>query len=98
MIYNPAVTSIAAISDVRYEVVCLKPQNYFEVYGTIEQYYGRNINTSLNGLSFAQRTSYFTLYPEDFVLRVSFNVVPNNGAPASKIVKTFRANVVRVNF
>ncbi len=32
--------------------------------------------------------------PSEYVIRVSFDVQPNSGAPKSKIIKTFKANVV----
>jgi hypothetical protein len=102
---NPAVinsdpNSGATIQNLKEEVVILNPLlvNYpetlqvggvQEVIGNYTAFTGTNVGTTY--------TVVRNQPPNNFVaIRVSFKVVPNNGAPSPTIVKTFLANLVHI--
>lgn len=103
IVFNPNVingnTDGATISNIKSWIILLKPY-YFNgdgesasYSGDIENYFG-DIYTSLNpveGNFISVRPKIFT---QSVAVRISFNVVPNNGSPTSMIVKTFLPNVV----
>lgn len=91
---NPSVTNIANVQVINEEVLLLEtyadPLNHFYAYspsielvGTRTYYKGYTIDgiKILPGLNKA-------------VIRVTVKVTPNNGAPASTIIKTFMADIV----
>ena len=100
----------ASIQNFKREVLIYKdPKKSWPVYGPengIEEI-GNKLNivakTTEPSLGQHARYSYMTqsgmggpLFPpiEGFLIRISFDVVPNNGAASSKIIKTFRPRLV----
>lgn len=103
--FNPNVINSnsdgATISNLTREVVLFSTDLFppgggesASIYGTLENYNGNDIYTSTGGVS----ASYVSVRPypvhSSVAVRISFNVVPNNGGPISTIVKTFLANLV----
>lgn len=88
-----------AVNNVKTQVVILNPTTIygFEGIGNRETIGSYIAYTSFSAVS----TSYLKEHGaqpaySQAAIRVSFDVVPNNGAPKSTIVKTFFANVVSI--
>lgn len=82
--FNPTVSSIASIQNINYEVVINDTDQY--VAGGKE---------NIGGQTYITGTRVGVDNQEAFVIgtRVSFDVVPNDGSPRVKIVKTFLGSV-----
>lgn len=99
ILWNPAVTSIASITDLTEEVIT-SPSGVWSLSGTTgrkESYSGSTIYTGKDKITVNFKGYYDgNIYLDGPVyVRISFKVVPNNGAPTSTIVKTFAVNVNR---
>jgi hypothetical protein len=73
---------------------------YSYVSGNVEQFDGTSVpvQTGVNNIYeyYAESNSMSNIADVTQVaVRISFNVVPNNGAPTSTIVKTFLANLMK---
>jgi hypothetical protein len=86
----------AAIQNMQAQVVILNPDTGydFQVWGNQE-----TIGTNYNAYTGSSVTTSYSLEhgsqpAAQAAIRVIFDVVPNNGAPKSTIVKTFLANIV----
>jgi len=94
--WNSALTSIATITNLTKEII-ISPEYNFTVKGhggRVESYNGNSIFTGIGGISDYYYTLDDSSEPRETVyIRISFNVVPNDGAPTSTIVKTFAVNV-----
>jgi hypothetical protein len=91
LLFNPAVTAIASIQNIKTSVVVLGTPSAGESFsGTPESIGDLNVYTGVTQISGPLGT-----FSPPVAIRVSFNVVPNNGAPTSTIVKTFAANLVQ---
>jgi len=95
LIFNPKVTDRAQITNIQQQILLnsydYSGGSYFNQIAAQLEYIGNRTvatNTSMDGSNF--QPNEFPIY-----LRISFDVVPNNGAPASTIVKTFLATVVK---
>jgi hypothetical protein len=90
--FNPVVTNIATIQNLRVDVVSLGPRgsNNYTVFGSPEVIpgYSSAYGRVWGGESYTTPMTFGQL-----ALRVSFEVVPNNGATPAFITKTFAANV-----
>jgi hypothetical protein len=100
-ITNPAVinstTGGAAIQNLRTSVMLLNPDNtsdYFQGYGTLETIGSYTAYTG-NPVTITYDVEHSSYPQNNFAaIRVVADVVPNNGAPKSTIVKTFIANII----
>lgn len=92
LIYNPAISGSSTISNVKESIILLNvPYEVTNTTGTLETLDTRKL------ISFGRLGSLETpvgndIYSIDLGLRVSFDVVPNNGSPKTTIVKTFKVN------
>jgi hypothetical protein len=103
LIFNPAVQNIsttgASIANLKQEVVLLSYNTspaFAEAGGNVE-YIGTSkpVLTGVDGIRITHQTlRNVDTPPQDLYVRVSFDVVPNNGAATVKIIKTFKADVV----
>jgi hypothetical protein len=92
--WNPDVTSVATIQNIKYEVVMSADGPGYTDEGRYETLSGLgDAWTGVDSLYVINRSNWNSFGG----VRISFNVVPNNGAPTSTIVKTFFANVVDSN-
>ena len=103
MIFNPAIingtSTGATIQNLKKEILLFWDNpNYPEHIGTMFEYIEPLVNPTFANPGL---TSYYTQFcssegrspwTPEMAVRISFDVVPNNGAPPSKIVKTFRSN------
>jgi len=96
---NPAVITSASISNLKTQVVLLNPST---IYGFQPN---GNRETIGNYIAYTSYSALSTTYTKEHgpqpvnslaAVRVSFDVVPTNGAPKSTIVKTFFANIVNI--
>jgi hypothetical protein len=96
-LFNPAVLSSAQIQNFKQELVLLNPTNTpYSTDGVLETI---GSNAAYTGVtSYVQRITFSMGSQGNFnlnqtfgklAIRFSFDVVPNNGAPRSKVVKTF---------
>jgi len=102
--FNPSVINSnsdgASISNLTTEVVWLNKDllgdntDVQSVSGRLETYNGTNIYTSKTSVVATYISPKPVPVSTTLGIRVSFNVVPNNGAPISTIVKTFAASIV----
>ncbi len=105
--FNPSIINNsldgATISNLKNEIVLNNPRqlggngngqfaNYFD--GRLESYNGANIYTSNTDIYIDCLTVRPWLLQQAVYVRISFNVVPNNGGPTCMIVKTFLPNIV----
>jgi len=95
IIFNPAVTSIAAITNITKEIIIYAGGGYLLPpssmrYESLGFYSNKDI-----GVTDYTRLSYYNDPTETAYLRISFNVVPKDGSPVSAIIKTFAVNVNR---
>lgn len=87
--FNPAVTSSATITNIKRSIVALNPGLYDYSNGAFETVGDLEVKTGVTYIN-----DYVYNPPQgDFALRISFDVVPNNGAPKATIIKTFRARL-----
>ena len=102
--YNPAVINTsstgAQIQNLKKEVVLINPTyvsspetvqfgGVHETVGTYDAYTGQQVGTTY---TVARVNPANTTTDNLIAVRISFDVVPNNGAPKSKLVKTFYTN------
>lgn len=82
-VFNPSVTDIAEIKNIRQELVSTENQSLFQDNSNVKLYTGQiltsNIPLTVQGV------------------RVSFDVVPKNGSKTVHIVKTFQADLASTN-
>jgi hypothetical protein len=93
LIFNPYVTSIATIQNIKADIVSLNPNadnQYIRIHGTKEIISGYTLAYGhvTGGTADDEALSFGTL-----AVRITFEVVPLNGAPASVISKCFLATV-----
>lgn len=97
--YNPAVTGIAQIQNVRREVVLYDNLPFIGTLSTdglVETVGNRNLltNVSFYDAEFGRITGGGTTLPFNVGVRISFDVVPNNGAAPVTITHTFAPTLV----
>lgn len=111
LLFNPDVLEKADIRNVTYEVLYVDPTLVYQPYvvgleseivGSIPVYKGvqtlRNVYLPLVGeIGKNMRYREEDYKGLQFAVRVSFDVVPKNGAPAPRIIKTFRAQSNYIN-
>ncbi|HEY4788606.1 MAG TPA: hypothetical protein VIH57_21295 [Bacteroidales bacterium] len=102
IIWNPAVTSVATISNIHTEVVLNEDNSHWANIpvmgggsggssgGKEEKLGSTRVWTGTTLTSWLDCS--FLVFPDTYV-RISFNVTPNNGAPMFTIIKTFKADV-----
>jgi hypothetical protein len=99
-VINSNLTTGATIQNLKEEIVILNPQlvNYPQTLqiGATQEVIGNY--TAFTGTSVGTTYTVVRNQPPNnaVAIRVSFKVVPNNGAPSSLIVKTFLANLVHL--
>lgn len=92
ILFNPAVTNSAAISNIKTSIICYNPTFYYECNGVAETVGELDIKSKV---SYVIDSRFGAGDPLPFfAIRISFDVTPNNGSPKATIVKTFIANVV----
>ncbi|NSL87001.1 hypothetical protein ECE50_009180 [Chitinophaga sp. Mgbs1] len=105
IIFNPAVTSIADIRNIRTEAVALDPlaqylrDPNFSISGANETIGDRVVRVNGNGIGFViiYKKQYAPIdYPllYDIGVRITFDVVPKNGAAPVTVSKTFRTFMI----
>jgi hypothetical protein len=99
--FNPALVGgngfppIATIQNIKKELVLLDPSTLpiLEKNGIEETLINSN-KKIISNLSYVKLPSNANIPNGKLGIRISFDVVPNNGAPKTRIAKTFLANVV----
>lgn len=101
LVFNPAVTNIANISNIKREVIMLNAGGAgglggISIGGDREDIAEKVVYVGeVTGMSrFGPRP--LTIPSGPLAVRVSFDVIPKDGSPKSKIVKTFAANKVSI--
>lgn len=96
---NPSVLNVAQITSPTYEVVVIDPPMEPVIpHGEVKEFIGNTpVYTNVYDFTVPYGTIPITgaFLPFKVGLRVSFEVIPNNGADHVKISKTFLANVVK---
>ncbi len=82
-IFNPSVTDIAEIKNIKQELVSTENKSVFQNNSSVKLYTGQtltsNVPLTIQGV------------------RVSFDVVPKNGSKTVHIIKTFQADLASIN-
>ncbi len=94
-VINSDPTKGATIQNLTTQVVVFNPNTgyNFTAYGNHETFGNYNVYTG-SSVTLGYTVEHSQPTNNQVAVRVSFNVVPNNGAPSSLIVKTFTANLV----
>lgn len=87
--FNPALLSVATVTNIKTEVIARHPGNADYTNGRTEYTGYSRLNTVSFGYNMLERAQpYYSA-----LVRVSFLVTPISGGPPSAIVKTFEANL-----
>lgn len=102
--FNPALFNSnsdgATYSNLTYEVIIENIETFdgggefARVSGRLENHHGNAAYTNKTSVTASYRMARAVPATGTAAIRISFNVVPNNGGPISTIAKTFHANVV----
>jgi hypothetical protein len=87
---NPAVLAIATIQNIEAEVVWLDPTSFIDIGGDLEMSGTTTMYTDINALT----VGYLRPTPV-MTVRLSFDVVPNNGADPVRIGHIFNSTMVQ---
>ncbi|MBD1365164.1 hypothetical protein IDJ77_15215 [Mucilaginibacter sp. ZT4R22] len=93
-VVNPAVSALATVTLVNKEVILYDMGNTTFTTGTVEQASNHSIRSGAS-VSYSQYQYWGPAYSPPYfnaAVRCTFKVQPNNGTPATTIVKTFAAN------
>jgi hypothetical protein len=96
LIFNPAVTNAATISNIKKEVVMMdlttpSSSSILRIGATTEQVADKLIYTGAGTTGIESQGPRPRLIVANLAVRISFDVIPNNGSPKCTIVKTFLA-------